>query len=98
MEMAAVGFLYLVVGGPPSMTAWGIPYEYADVQRFTRFSVRLFLKGLLPREDAWAGAAAEEVETATDLQALREENRRLRRLLIDSMLEAEVLKERFSRG
>ena len=97
-NLAAVAFLYLVVGGPPSMTAWGISYEYADVQRFTRFSVRLFLKGLTPREEALAGEPARAPDAVADLEALREENRRLRRLLVESMLEAEILKERFSCG
>lgn len=48
---AATAFLYLVVGGPASMTAWGVVLDEAAIDRHTRYSVRLFLHGLLP-EDA----------------------------------------------
>ncbi len=44
---AALAFLFLVVGGPGNMTAWGIPVDAAQIHRQTRYRVRLFLYGLL---------------------------------------------------
>ena len=46
-EEAALAFLYLVVGGPASMTAWGIALDKAEIDKHTRYCVRLFLHGLL---------------------------------------------------
>lgn len=48
-SQAALAFLYLVVGGPPTMTAWGLEQDRSAVARHTALSVRLFLHGLLPR-------------------------------------------------
>lgn len=45
----AEAFLYLVVGGPANMVAWGNTIGEAEVDRRTRLSVRLFLHGLLDR-------------------------------------------------
>jgi TetR/AcrR family transcriptional regulator, mexJK operon transcriptional repressor len=87
-EEAAFAFLYLVVSGPPTMTAWGVSLDEAAVDRHTRYSVRLFLHGLFPREAA-AGESSHSLET---------ENRRLRKLLLESMLEIAALKERQSRS
>lgn len=44
---AALAFLYLVVGGPANMSAWGVPVKKVQINRHTRYSVRLFLYGLL---------------------------------------------------
>lgn len=44
---AALVFLYLVVGGPASMKAWGVAGDVEQINRHTRFSVSLFLHGLL---------------------------------------------------
>ena len=49
-EEAAMGFLYLVVGGPASATAWGMVLEKTQIDKHTTDCVRLFLRGLLPRE------------------------------------------------
>jgi TetR/AcrR family transcriptional regulator, mexJK operon transcriptional repressor len=87
-EEAAFAFLYLVVSGPPTMTAWGVALDEAAVDRHTRYSVRLFLHGLFPRE-AVAGESPHSLET---------ENRRLKKLLLESMLEIAALKERQSRS
>jgi AcrR family transcriptional regulator len=84
---AALAFLYLVVSGPPSMTAWGLKLDEAAIDRHTRYCVRLFLRGFLPREPAAAAAPP------PDLAALEEENRRLRTLLVDKMLELATVKE-----
>ena len=65
-EAAGQAFLNLVVGGPALTAAWGVPADNGAVDRHTRYSVRLFLYGLLADSEA----AAESTVT--------EENRRLR--------------------
>ncbi|CAN7665131.1 TetR/AcrR family transcriptional regulator [Phenylobacterium sp. LjRoot225] len=96
-DEAALAFLNLVVGGPPSMALSGVELDQAEIDRHTRSAVSLFLHGLLPRE-----ASGEERETALagpcgaeaqDLRTLEAENRRLRTLLVEAMLEAAALKE-----
>lgn len=44
---AALAFLFLVVGGPANMSAWGVPVDATQIHRQTRYRVRLFLHGLL---------------------------------------------------
>lgn len=46
---AAEAFLYLVVGGPANMVAWGNSLGEPEIERRTRLSVHLFLHGLLDR-------------------------------------------------
>lgn len=46
---AARAFLHLVVGGPASTMAWGVQLDEAEIERMTRYSVHLFLNGLLHR-------------------------------------------------
>src|SRR4029453_496025 len=46
-DEAGLAFLYLVVGGPASMTAWGITLDKEEIEKHTRYCVRLFLHGLL---------------------------------------------------
>lgn len=46
---AANAFLHLVVGGPASTMAWGVHLDQAEIERTTRYSVHLFLNGLLHR-------------------------------------------------
>lgn len=79
-EEAATAFLHLVAGGPSSVAAWGVRLTQAEVDRHTRNSVRLFLHGLLPRE----------VSRGTT----EDDDRRLRQLLTDALLENVALKER----
>ncbi len=43
----AYAFLHLVVGGPASITAWGVKLTEEDVERQTRYGVRLFLHGIM---------------------------------------------------
>jgi TetR/AcrR family transcriptional regulator, mexJK operon transcriptional repressor len=104
---AAVAFLYLV-GGPPTMTAWGLVLDDDAIDRHTRYCVRLFLYGLLSREAAgesprrndrgvqpWQPEPEEiGMPRSQLLEALETENRRLKKLLLDSMLQAAALKER----
>jgi TetR/AcrR family transcriptional repressor of mexJK operon len=111
-EEAAMAFLYLVVGGPASMTAWGLVLSEKAIDKHTRYAVRLFLHGLLHAEHEVAGTHGGAIRrregrkqsghsqqidiAARDHKwiALEEENRRLKMLLADSMLEAATLKER----
>jgi AcrR family transcriptional regulator len=46
---AAEAFLHLVVGGPASNAAWGVPLQQEAVERHGRYCVCLFLNGALPR-------------------------------------------------
>jgi AcrR family transcriptional regulator len=108
-EEAAFAFLYLVACGPATMAAWGVVLDKAAIDRHTQYCVRLFLYGLLPRE-ASGGAmrsangngnaqsrrthAEMDVPRPEHWQALQTENRRLRKLLLDSMLQVAALKER----
>jgi AcrR family transcriptional regulator len=59
-EEAAMGFLYLVVGGPASATAWGMVLEKTQIDKHTTDCVRLFLRGLLPRESGGGTSSAVE--------------------------------------
>ena len=92
-QEAAVAFLDLVVSGPPVMSAWGVVLDESAVDRHTRYCVRLFLNGLLPRAKS-AGSASGNARAAQ----LETENRRLRKLLLESMLELAALKEQRGNG
>jgi AcrR family transcriptional regulator len=87
---AAQAFL-MVITGPATMTVWGLEFDDAAVDRHTRYAVSLFLHGLLAPQPS-AGAAADAC-AATDVAVLEEENRRLRKLLVETMLETAALKE-----
>jgi TetR/AcrR family transcriptional regulator, mexJK operon transcriptional repressor len=106
-QEAAFAFLYLVACGPATMAAWGIVLDNAAIDRHTQYCVRLFLYGLLPRETSAApahggngGAHAGPPHAEMNMprpqhrEALETENRRLRKLLLDSMLQVAALKER----
>jgi hypothetical protein len=112
-EEAAMAFLYLVVGGPASMTAWGIALDEMTIDKHTRYCVHLFLHGLLHLEQGIAGTGSEATQRrgvrkqaehlrqldlaaqeAPRVQALEQENRRLKMLLAESMLELAAFKER----
>ena len=59
-DRAAVAFLYLVVGGPASLTAWGIALDAKTIERHTHYCVRLYLHGLLQMEQ---DSAAQDAAT-----------------------------------
>lgn len=109
---AAIAFLYLVVCGPPTMTAWGMTLDEATINSHTQYCVRLFLYGMLPRsqsqplqpESSQTAPNGEPKSPSTlegdavlqesdDLKELQNENRRLKNLLLASMLEVASLKE-----
>jgi TetR/AcrR family transcriptional repressor of mexJK operon len=85
---AAIAFLYLVVCGPPTMTAWGLTLSDAEIEHHTRYCVGLFLHGLLA-----PAAEASEAPPSADAAALQAENGRLKKLLLAAMLETATLKE-----
>jgi TetR/AcrR family transcriptional repressor of mexJK operon len=106
-QEAAFAFLYLVACGPATMAAWGVVLDNAAIDRHTQYCVRLFLYGLLPREASGAtpriangraqtgrGHAERDMSRPEHWEALQIENRRLRKLLLDSMLQVAALKER----
>jgi AcrR family transcriptional regulator len=49
-DEAALAFLHLVVGGPASTAAWGVVLDEEAVESHTRYCVKLFLHGALPRD------------------------------------------------
>jgi AcrR family transcriptional regulator len=103
-QEAAIAFLYLV-GGPPTMTAWGMVLDSATIDKHTQFCVRLFLHGLLAQEaagafsngrvvQAWQPEPAEiSITQSRNREALETENRRLKKLLLESILQVAALKE-----
>jgi TetR/AcrR family transcriptional repressor of mexJK operon len=102
-QEAAFAFLYLVACGPATMAAWGLILDKSAIDRHTQYCVRLFLYGLLPRtsggngESAHAGAPEPGtigLSRSQHLEALETENRRLKKLLLDAMLQVADLKER----
>lgn len=98
---AAIAFLYLVVCGPPTMAAWGMTIDDDAVDRHTAYGVRLFLHGLLPRPQGEQQGTGTELGgdnpamAGSDLQA---ENRRLRDLLVEAMLENASLRAQLANG
>lgn len=54
-EAAAFSFLFLVVGGPATMAAWGIGFNQPEIDRHIRNGVHLFLHGPLDEWD-WSPA------------------------------------------
>ena len=101
-QEAAIAFLYLVACGPATMAAWGLILDKAAIDRHTQYCVRIFLYGLLPRAPSANGddrtAHSESGKTGLSrsqhVEALETENRRLKKLLLDSMLQLAALKER----
>jgi mannose/fructose-specific phosphotransferase system component IIA len=47
---AAEAFLDLVVGGPANLAARGVALDDTEVDRHTRYTVGLFLRGVMPRD------------------------------------------------
>lgn len=81
---AAVAFLYLVVSGPPTITAWGMKVDEEAIEQHTAYCVRLFLNGLRYLEGA---------DQIRDAEALEKENRRLKELLGTATLEIASLRD-----
>jgi len=84
---AAQAFLYLVVGGPTNAAAWGVPMDAEQVERDTRYNVRLFLHGLQMPGKGGGEAKRESQQTEkllsgmlAQLDKLRDEVEQLRGL------------------
>jgi AcrR family transcriptional regulator len=85
-EDAAMAYLNLVVGGPSNAAAWGVNLTPAEVDHQLRYSVKLFLHGIVPqRKVASAGGAAAGVD---------EEKRQLDKLLTETMGRLAELRDR----
>lgn len=82
-EDAADAFLALVVGGPANTAAWGVAHDRATIDRRTRYSIRLFLHGLLPTPKA--ASPADDV-------------RRLKQLLTETMAQLDQAVARLERA
>jgi AcrR family transcriptional regulator len=106
-DHAAMAFLYLVVGGPANMTAWGNVLDQAAIDALTTYNIRLFLHGILA-EDKQASASRRRLTAgqanshnigvpdavaAQKMQMLQRENDRLKRLLAEAMLDAAELRD-----
>jgi TetR/AcrR family transcriptional regulator, mexJK operon transcriptional repressor len=75
-ESAAGAFLNIVVGGPASSAAWGMRIDPGEVERHTRYSVHLFLHGLLD----------------TEATQMHRENQRLREVLAEASRQLEEVR------
>lgn len=93
-EQAAIAYIYLVVTGPPTMTAWGMTLDETTVAMQTVYRVRLFLHGVLGVHGAQDAKIVAFPAAADEAEDLRRENERLKKLLVASMLETASLKER----
>lgn len=108
--LAANSFLHLVVGGPANSAALGRNIERSGVDFFIQGTVNILLKGLEPRpaERLERLLPAEQDASATqmvdhrggeddeEIRKLRTENRRLRNLLLNSMLALEGFKDQIN--
>lgn len=81
---AATAFMYIVVCGPPTVTAWGMTVGTAEVDESIRYAVHVLLHGLANVPPAAPEARPDARDE--ELARLRRENEQLRRLLVDSML------------
>lgn len=84
---AAIAFMNIVVGSPPTMTAWGVTIGAEEIEQNIRYAVKVLLHGLLPRRDGQA--PSDDDHTMEELARLQCENEQLRRLLVDSMLKTQ---------
>jgi TetR/AcrR family transcriptional regulator, mexJK operon transcriptional repressor len=83
-EEAAQAFLYLVVGGPATATAWGVALDEISIDKHATYCVHLFLHGLIqPKQMP---------------ESLEAENAKLRALLVSALMDVAALKERLSGG
>jgi AcrR family transcriptional regulator len=84
-ESAAQAFLSLVVGGVANNAAWGLAIEPDAADQHVRFSVRLFLNGLLAIQGEADGAESARLtplldEAAAQLESIRSKLEQARRL------------------
>ena len=84
---AAIAFMNIAVGGPPTAAAWGVPVSAEEIDANIRYAVHVLLHGLLP---AIAPRLSAEAPGTAEIEGLRRENEQLRRLLVDSMLRTQA--------
>jgi TetR/AcrR family transcriptional repressor of mexJK operon len=84
-EALAEAFLHLVVGGPANAAAWGVVRDRDAINRRVRFSVRLFLHGLLllPGREA----------SVDSLMALKRDYLRLKKGVVQTMAQLDLARE-----
>jgi TetR/AcrR family transcriptional regulator, mexJK operon transcriptional repressor len=85
-EDAAMAFLNLVVGGPANAAAWGVSLKPAEVDHQLRYSLKLFLHGIVPQRKA-----ASESDPAASIDA---EKRQLDKVLNDTIGRLSELRDR----
>jgi AcrR family transcriptional regulator len=85
-DEAAMAFLNLVVGGPSNAAAWGVSLGPDEVETQLRYSVGLFLHGIVPQR-----RAGDEDALAAAVDA---ERRRLDELLGETMAKLAEVRER----
>jgi AcrR family transcriptional regulator len=79
-DLAAEAFIDLVPGGPANASARGVVLDEETVDRHTRYCVRLFVHGILPRDHQQIAA--------------EEENKRLKQTIADALDDLERVRER----
>ena len=85
-DAAAMAFLNLVVGGPSNAAAWGVNLGADEVETQLRYSVGLFLHGIVPRR-----RPGDEASLAAAIDA---EKRQLDTLLTETMGRLAELRDR----
>ena len=82
---AAEAFLHLVVGGPANAAAWGVVRDRDAINRRVRFSVRLFLHGLLLPPGRKA--------SVDSVMALKNDYLRLKKGVVQTMVQLDMARE-----
>lgn len=88
-DEAATAFLNLVVGGPSNAAAWGVSLGPDEVESQLRYSVGLFLHGIVPQR-----TAGDEISVAAAVDA---EKRQLDGLLSETIGQLAELRERLGK-
>lgn len=84
-EEAAMAFLNLVIGGPANAAAWGVSLTPAEVEHQLRYSVKLFLHGIVPQKRT--------VETSPAVTVV-DEKQKVDALLVETMERLAEMRER----
>lgn len=83
---AATAFLNLVVGGPSNAAAWGVSLSPDEIDSQLRYSVGLFLHGIVPQRQAG--------EQALPMVSIDAQKQQLDKLLVETMAQLAQLRER----
>lgn len=85
-DAAAMAFLNLVVGGPSNAAAWGVTLSPDELDNQLRYSVRLFLHGIVP--------AKRLADDGSAIAGVGEERRQLDAMLDETMTRLAELRGR----